>query len=150
MEVIVKHFSELTTAELYAILQVRVSVFIVEQQCPYPEIDDKDQDAYHVFTCSNGKISAYLRVLKPGVSFPEASLGRVLTKERKSGLGKVIMERGIQVAREQFMAREIRIEAQSYAKGFYERFGFRQVSDEFLEDGIPHIEMLRIESEIVK
>ena len=142
MEFIIKRFEELTLYELYEILKVRVSVFVVEQECTYQEVDEKDKNAYHVFVKDNEVIKAYLRVLDKGISFDEVSIGRVLTTERGIGLGDKILEKGIEVAREKMNADKIRIEAQCYAKGFYERFGFKQVSDEFLEDGIPHIEML--------
>ena len=142
MEYIIKRFEELTVYELYEILKVRVSVFVVEQECPYQEVDEKDKNAYHVFIKGNEGIKAYLRVLDKGISFDEVSIGRVLTMERGIGLGDKILEKGIEVAKEKMNADKIRIEAQCYAKGFYERFGFKQVSDEFLEDGIPHIEML--------
>ena len=142
MEFIIKRFEELTVYELYEILKVRVSVFVVEQEYPYQEMDEKDKNAYHVFIKDNQGIKAYLRVLDKGISFDEVSIGRVLTLERGIGLGDKILEKGIEVAKEKMNANKIRIEAQCYAKGFYERFGFKQVSDEFLEDGIPHIQML--------
>lgn len=143
MQCIVKHFNELTTTELYAILKARVNVFVVEQNCPYPELDDKDLDAWHVYLTDQGNIVAYLRVLAPGVSFKEASLGRVLTTVRGKGLGKEIVEAGIEVAKEKYQTKCLRIEAQCYAQGFYEKFGFKQVSEPFLEDDIWHMEMLR-------
>lgn len=142
MELVVKHFRELSNAELYEILRVRVAVFVVEQHCPYQEIDEKDQNAYHVWYQDEDGVAAYLRVLGQGVSFPEAALGRVLTTRRSCGLGSRILSAGIQVAKEKLHADSLRIEAQLYAKGFYEKAGFRQVSEMFLEDGIPHIEML--------
>lgn len=143
MEFAVKTFEELTMEELYEILQLRVSVFVVEQQCPYQELDGKDQEALHVFCRDSKGIQAYLRILKPGVSFAEASLGRVFTRQRGTGLGARLLQEGIRVARERLHAHALRIEAQTYARGFYEKAGFRQVSEEFLEDGIPHIQMLR-------
>lgn len=143
MQCIVKHFNELTTTELYAILKARVNVFVVEQNCPYPELDDKDLDAWHVYFIDQENIVAYLRVLAPGVSFKEASLGRVLTTVRGKGWGKKIVEAGIEVAKEKYQTECLRIEAQCYAQGFYEKFGFKQVSEPFLEDDIWHMEMLR-------
>lgn len=142
METVVKRFDELTVPELYEIMKLRVDVFVVEQNCPYPELDGKDQGAFHVFFRDEEGIQAYLRVLGPGVSFPEASLGRVISRKRRCGLGSRLLEEGVRTAGEKFGAKVIRIEAQSYAKTFYEKAGFRQVSEEFLEDGIPHIEML--------
>lgn len=143
MEWLIKTFSQLTAKELYQILQLRVDVFVVEQNCPYHELDGKDQQALHVFARDQEGIQAYLRVLAPGVSFPEASLGRVISKKRRQGLGTQLLNRGLQAARDWLGDGPIRIEAQTYAKSFYEQAGFRQVSEEFLEDGIPHIQMLR-------
>lgn len=142
MEFVIKKFEELTPHELYEILKARVNIFVVEQNCPYPELDDKDKRAYHVWLKENGTIKAYLRVLEAGVSYEEASIGRVLTTERGKGYGDLIFEKGIEIARERLNADKIRIGAQLYAKGFYERFGFRQISDKYLEDGIYHIEMI--------
>lgn len=142
MELSVKKYDELSAEELYEILKVRSDVFVVEQNCVYQDLDGKDQMAYHVYIKDEQKIRAYLRVLAPGVSFTEVSLGRVLTTERNKGYGNLILKAGIETAVEKYGARQIRIEAQTYAKGFYEKFGFRQVSEEFLEDGIPHIQML--------
>lgn len=142
MDLVVKRFEELSLKELYEIMQVRVAVFVVEQNCAYQEIDDKDPYAYHVFLKDDTGIKAYLRVIDRGISFEEISIGRVLTRKRKCGLGSRILSEGIRVARERMNADKIRIEAQSYAKGFYAKAGFKQVSEEFLEDGIPHIQML--------
>lgn len=142
MELVVKGFAELSNEDLYEIMQLRVSVFVVEQACPYQELDGKDQEALHVYYRDGEGVQAYLRILKPGVSFQEAALGRVLTRQRGTGLGGQILREGIRVAGERFHARALRIEAQTYAKGFYEKAGFRQVSEEFLEDGIPHVQML--------
>ena len=105
-------------------------------------MDYKDLHAYHVFLKDQNGIQAYLRALDRGVSFDEAALGRVLTVKRGCGLGSRILSEGIKTAQEKFHADRIKIEAQSYAKGFYEKAGFKQVSGEFLEDGIPHILML--------
>ena len=142
MELITKHFSELSPEELYDILKARVDVFVVEQKCPYPEIDGKDKDAYHIFLRDEHGIAAYLRVLKSGVSFPEPALGRILTTRRGEGLGAKIVSEGIHFAEEKLGAEKIRIEAQVYARGFYEKLGFRQCSEPFMDDGIEHIEML--------
>lgn len=142
MEIVIKKYEELTLNELYEILKVRVNVFVVEQKCPYPELDDKDKKAYHAWLWENGTIKAYLRVLPAGVSYEEPSIGRVLTTERGKGYGEKIFAKGIEIAREKLNAHKLRIGAQLYAKGFYERFGFKQVSEKYLEDGIYHIEML--------
>ena len=142
MELVVKRFEELSVEELYDILKIRVEVFVVEQQCIYQELDEKDKQSYHVFYKENGKIQAYLRVIDKGVSFDEVSIGRVISVKRRCGIGSKLLAQGIKVAKERMNATSIRIEAQTYARKLYEKQGFIQVSEEFLEDGIPHIEML--------
>lgn len=139
----VKEFEDLTVDELYDILKLRVDVFVVEQNCPYHEIDGKDRCGYHVFLHDEEGIHAYLRVLQPGVSFKESSIGRVISNpaKRRMGLGTTILQEGIRIAKEKMDTPGIRIEAQVYARSFYEAQGFVQSSDEFSEDGIPHIEM---------
>lgn len=141
MKLYVKHFDELTVNELYEILKLRSDVFVVEQNCVYPDLDDKDQDAYHVFLKDDSGIQAYLRVLDRGVSFEDVAIGRVLSIKRRCGLGSRILQAGIEVAREKFGAPRITLEAQVYARSLYEKQGFVQTSGEFLEDGIPHIRM---------
>lgn len=142
METFIKRFDQLTTDELYEILSLRVSVFVVEQNCPYQELDGNDKGAYHVWLKDENGIQAYLRVLDKGVTLEEVAIGRVVTRQRRIGLGSRILETGIDVAREKFGADRIMLEAQVYARCLYEKAGFRQVGDEFLEDGIPHIPML--------
>ena len=142
MELIVKHFDELTARELYAILALRDKVFVVEQECIYQEADGKDSRAYHVWLEEGGEMIAYLRVLEAGVSFDEVSIGRVIAVKRRQGYGSRIVAEGIRVAREKYGAKAIRIEAQTYARGLYEKLGFKQTTEEFLDDGIPHIGML--------
>lgn len=142
MELVVKKFDELTLDELYEILKVRVNVFVVEQNCPYEEIDEKDKNAYHIYFKDNNKIQAYLRVLEKGASSDEVSIGRVLSLQRKSGLGSKILNEGIKVAKEKFNANKIILEAQTYVQKMYEKIGFKVISDEFLEDGIPHVRMM--------
>ena len=141
METFVKTFDELSTSELYEILKLRQDVFIIEQQCVYPDIDQKDSNSLHVFVKDHDEIIAYLRVLEKGISFDEVGIGRVISKYRRKGLGTLVLKAGIQAAKEIYHADEIIIEAQTYAKHFYEIQGFVQCSDEFLEDGIPHIKM---------
>lgn len=142
MEFVVKHYSELTADELYDILHVRVLVFVVEQKCPYEEVDGRDRQAYHVFLRDETGIKAYLRVLNRGVSFEEVSIGRVLTTERRRGDARVEDLVAVAAAREKYGADAIRIEAQTYARKLYEDHGFRQDGEEFLEDDIPHIPMI--------
>ena len=141
MELVIKHFNELTVRELFEIYKLRVSVFVVEQNCPYQEIDDADKDAYHVCLKDESGIQAYLRVLPKGVTFQEVSLGRVIAVKRRCGLGSKILSEGIKFAKERFGAEIITIGAQVYARGLYEKAGFVQSSPEYLEDGIPHIIM---------
>ncbi len=138
----VKHFHELTVDELYEILKLRVSVFVVEQNCPYMEVDDLDQSAIHVYLKDDNGIQAYLRVMDKNMSREYVSIGRVIAAKRRCGLGSKILSEGIRQAIESFGAEKIYLEAQTYAKGFYEKQGFKQVSEEFLEDGIPHVKMI--------
>lgn len=143
METFVKTFDELTTTELYEILQARAEVFIVEQDCVYQDLDGADQDAYHVYIKENGKIMAYLRVIDRGKRLDEVSIGRVITLARRRGYGTLIMTVGFAVAREKFGAERIKIGAQVQAQPFYETLGFKVCSGEYMEDGIPHIYMLK-------
>ncbi|HJJ64616.1 MAG TPA: GNAT family N-acetyltransferase [Methanocorpusculum sp.] len=144
MQLFIKHFTELSAAELYAILRARQDVFVVEQNCPFPEIDGKDLDAYHLWFEENGEILAYARVLDRGVSFETPAVGRVISIRRREGLGSRILSEGIRIAREKYSAEAVMLEAQVYARKLYEKQGFVQVSEEFLEDGIPHI-IMRLE-----
>ena len=143
MRLYVKRYDDLTKAELYALAKLRIAVFVVEQNCPYMELDDRDQDAIHVWLEDEDGIEAYLRVMDRGVESEHVSIGRVIAVKRRSGIGTQVLSEGIRVAEEYFAADQIYLEAQIYAKPFYEKSGFRQVSDEFLEDGIPHIQMIR-------
>ena len=142
MELRVKRFNELSTEELYRILKLRVSVFVVEQNCPYPELDDRDQEALHVWFEDEGGILAYLRILDRGVVSEYVTIGRVIAVKRRCGFGSRILSEGIRIAREVFAAEKVYAEAQVYAKGMYDKLGFRQISEEFSEDGIPHVKML--------
>ena len=137
-----KRFHELTTNELYKILKLRVAVFVVEQHCPYMELDDLDQNAIHVWMEDEDGIQAYLRVMDKGVENEYASIGRVIAVKRRCGFGSKILSEGVCVAKECFHADRIYLEAQAYAKELYEKQGFRQISEVFLLDGIPHIKML--------
>lgn len=141
MELTVKHFSELSLEELFAIYKLRVSVFIVEQNCPYQEVDDADREAYHIWLQDEDGIEAYARVLPQGTAFASAAIGRVLSVKRDRGLGSQVVAAAINTAKEKFAADKVMIEAQVHARMLYERLGFRQTSEEFLEDGIPHIQM---------
>ena len=142
METIVKKFEELTVEELYEILRLRAEVFVVEQNCAYQDLDEIDKKAYHVYLKDEDEILAYLRVIDKGDRLDEVSLGRVISLKRRMGYGTAVMNAGVAVAKEKFGAKKIKIGAQLYAKPFYEQVGFRQISDEYLEDGIPHIYMI--------
>ena len=139
---VIKQFPELKPQELYDILKLRVDVFVVEQQCAYAELDDRDQQATHIWLEDPEGIQAYLRVMKPGVEADCFSIGRVVTARRGSGLGRLILTEGINYVKDEFDASRVYLEAQTYARGFYEKLGFRQVSEEFVIDGIPHIRMI--------
>ncbi|MBR3060412.1 MAG: GNAT family N-acetyltransferase [Oscillospiraceae bacterium] len=138
----IKRFGELTAAELYRILKLRVDVFVVEQACPYPELDGLDQGALHLWLEDEEGIHAYLRVMDRGAESEYVSIGRVVVRERRRGLGTRILKEGIRAAREYLGAEAIYLEAQTYAAGLYEKQGFRPISEEFLLDGIPHVKML--------
>ena len=136
-----KSFKELTVDELYELLRVRSEVFVVEQDCVYQDMDNDDQKSIHLWLTLEGKIVALARVCPAGTHMKGISIGRVITTERGKGYGKLIMLYVIDAAKEHFDAKQIDIEAQEYAKGFYESVGFRQSSDTFMLDGIPHIRM---------
>lgn len=142
MEVVVKKFQELGLDELYEILRLRAEVFIVEQDCVYQDLDNVDRNAYHVYLKEGNEILAYLRVIDKGERLDEVSLGRVISLKRRQGFGTQIMKIGISVAKEKYGAKKIKIGAQAYAKPFYESVGFKQISGEYMEDGIPHIYMI--------
>ena len=136
-----KTFQELTTNELYELLRVRSEVFVVEQNCVYQDLDYDDQNSIHLWLTEDEKVVALARVCPAGSHMTEISIGRVITTERGKGFGKQIMLHAIYAAVEHFGATLIDIEAQEYAKGFYEGVGFIQSSDTFILDGIPHIKM---------
>ena len=143
---IIKKFDELTIHELYDILQLRIEVFAVEQDCVYQDLDQKDQKAIHLFFKENDKIIAYTRLFAPGKYFVEASIGRVVVDAnfRKKGLGHILMKESIRAVQKLFNTSKITISAQTYLQRYYESHGFKQVGSGYLEDGIPHIEMLKI------
>ena len=142
---ILKKFDELTPKELYEILQLRNEVFIVEQNCPYQDLDNKDLPAWHLMGKKNKKLLAYSRLLAPGISYSESSIGRVVSSPsaRKTGMGKQLMEESILQIRNLFHTDTIRIGAQLYLKKFYESFGFITDGEIYVEDNIPHVQMLR-------
>ena len=137
-------FQELTTDQLYKILQLRIAVFVVEQHCIFQDADDKDRQAWHLCGWDGNNLVAYTRVLPPGVSYTEASIGRVLTAKsvRGKNIGKELIQRSIEAAYQLFGKTSIQIGAQLYLQKFYESFGFNRNSDVYLEDDIPHIKMI--------
>lgn len=146
MKLCIKRFYELSVEELYAILKLRVNVFVVEQNCPYPELDDRDQEAVHVWLEDMNGIHAYLRIMDRGVESEHVSIGRVIAAERHNGLGTRILSEGVRIAKDMFQADTVYLEAQVYSIPFYQSLGFEVVSEEFLEDGIPHVKMIRKEA----
>lgn len=141
----VKKFNELTTSELYEILQLRSEVFVVEQDCVYQDIDFKDQKALHVIGTKEDKIIAYTRLFNSGEYFDTPSIGRVVVKdtERKFGYGHNLIKASIQAIFDNYSENKITISAQTYLQKFYESHGFKQVDEGYLEDGIPHIKMVK-------
>lgn len=144
---IVKTFDQLSLHELYALLRLRAEVFIVEQKCPYQDLDGKDLTAWHLWIQDQkGQMLAYSRLLAPGISYPDCpSIGRVLThvSVRHSGLGKRIFQHALDLSCKLFPHADIKISAQSYLVHFYAHFGFKPLGQEYLEDGIPHVCMFR-------
>lgn len=140
-----KKFDNLTPKELYEILQLRNDVFIVEQNCLYNECDGKDEFCGHLWCESNGKIIAYCRIVPPKISYTEPSIGRIVShpKFRHLKLGYQLMDFSLQIIENLYETTAVRISAQSYLKGFYEKYQFSQISEEYLEDSLPHMEMLK-------
>ena len=134
-------FSELTTVELYEILRSRAEIFVVEQNCVYQDLDAVDYESIHVFSEENGRVTSYLRIFQKKDEENTIQIGRVLTLEHGKGLGTKLLEEGLKSAKTKYPGYEIYIEAQVYAIGYYEKFGFKVTSEEFLEDGIPHVQM---------
>ena len=139
----IKRFEALTAIELYNLLQLRSEVFVVEQNCSYQDVDNKDQIALHLIGEDNGETVAYARLFKPKDYFEEASIGRVVVKPtyRDKKLGHILMREAIYFMKHQFGETKITISAQLYLKKFYESHGFIQTSETYLEDDIPHIKM---------
>lgn len=146
MNIYIKRFRELTVEELYKILKIRSEVFVVEQNCIYQDCDNKDKDSYHLFIMDEDEVLAYLRILEKGISYKEASIGRVISnkKYRGKGFGKLAMIKAIEFIKNTLNENRVRISAQEYAVPFYESIGFKVVSETYLEDDIPHVEMLLI------
>ncbi|WP_394220009.1 GNAT family N-acetyltransferase [Halobacillus trueperi] len=139
-----KTFAELSKQELYDILQTRVDVFVVEQECPYPEIDGRDEACLHIWMEIDEEMVAYCRIVPPEKGEPYHSIGRVLVKEGHRGCGyaRQVMDRAIKVLKEDYKVMNIWLHGQEHLRHFYGSFGFKEVSDVYLEDGIPHVDML--------
>jgi ElaA protein len=138
-----KPFSELTPYELYAILQLRNEVFVVEQNCVFQDADNKDQTSLHVMCWQNDLLAGYTRLVPAGIAYDEPSIGRVVTspKVRHTGIGKLLMQYSIRTTYNVWGKTTITIGAQFYLRNFYTSLGFQQCSDIYMEDGIQHIEM---------
>ena len=146
MEWITKKYEELTVDELYEILRLRAEIFVVEQDCVYQDLDGKDKKSVHLFLKDDkGEIIACLRMIPAGISYEEPSIGRFVVKEseRLKGYGRKSMELAIEYIRNEFHSTKIRLSGQAYLKEFYESLGFKVVKGTYLEDGIPHYEMLK-------
>ncbi len=143
MKFVIKSFTELTTKELYQILQLRAAVFVVEQDCVYLDTDFKDLKALHIIGFKNNSLVAYARIFKPEDYFKNASIGRVVVKKeyRKLGIGNKLIQTAICTIKNTFKVHVITISAQLYLLSFYEKNNFKKVSNVYLEDGIPHIKM---------
>ncbi|TCJ18663.1 GNAT family N-acetyltransferase [Flaviaesturariibacter flavus] len=142
---LLKPFAELTPHELYAILRLRNAVFVVEQDCVFQDADDKDQGSWHLMGWQNGLLAAYTRLVPPGLAYPEPSIGRVVSDPsvRRGGIGRLLMTESIRRCQELFGAGPIRIGAQRYLEDFYGSLGFQTEGEPYLEDGIPHVYMVR-------
>lgn len=139
MKLVVKYFDDLTTKELYELLKARISIFVLEQNRVYQDLDDKDYHSLHVFFEDNGEVVACLRAFLKEDNVVQ--IGRVLTLYHGNGLGGKLLKEGIAQIQNKMNPKKIYIEAQCYATGFYEREGFKICSEEFLKDGIPHVAM---------
>ncbi|TYA74187.1 GNAT family N-acetyltransferase [Seonamhaeicola marinus] len=145
LDIQLKYFKELTTQELYDVLQLRSEVFVVEQDCVYQDIDGKDQKAIHVLGFEDNSLVAYTRIFKPGDYFEDASIGRVVVAKNKrdKAYGKLIMQASIKGVEDEFNLSKIKISAQLYLKKFYSDLGFKAIGEDYLEDNIPHIAMIK-------
>ena len=140
-----KGFDEFSARELYDLLRMRVDVFVVEQNCPYPELDGKDIDALHLRLLEGGQLLAAARILKPHERRDASKIGRVVVSPAHRGkrLGDALMSEAIAVCERLYPENPIALSAQAHLRRFYESFGFIGTSQEYLEDGIPHIDMVR-------
>ena len=141
---VIKDWDSLSKEELYTILRLRQEVFVVEQHCPYLDLDNHDQNSFHLLVWENDDLIAYTRILPPGEIYKEVSIGRVITAEkaRRRGIGRLAMDESMRFTMEKW-GTPIRIMAQSYLLKFYESYGFVKEGEEFLEDGLPHWYMVK-------
>ncbi|WP_284141680.1 MULTISPECIES: GNAT family N-acetyltransferase [unclassified Virgibacillus] len=139
----IKSFADLTNNELYHILKARVDIFVVEQACPYPELDNYDQQSIHYYLTDGEQLVAYVRILPAGYKYKEASIGRVIVNKsyRGKGIGKKLMQNAVNYTTNNMGEKTIKIQAQSHLEAFYSSLGFRKISAVYLDDGIPHIDM---------
>ncbi len=140
-----QEFSELTNSDLYELLKLRSAIFVVEQNCVFPDMDDKDYSSYHLCGWDNDKLVAYTRLLPPGLAYENCSIGRVVTAAsvRRQGVGRLLMKKSIEACQQLFSSRDIEIGAQLYLEQFYGSFQFKREGEVYLEDGIDHIHMRR-------
>lgn len=142
---ILKNFRHLTPDELYAIIRLRIEVFVVEQNCVFQDLDNKDQKCMHFMGWDNDLLCAYTRIVPPGIAYDLPAIGRVVTspQSRGNGLGRILMEKSIAETKKLYGDTDVKVGAQLYLKKFYTSLGFIQTSDIYLEDGIEHIEMIK-------
>ncbi len=145
MVIKIKTFEELNLHELYELLQLRAEVFVVEQDCVYQDIDGKDEKALHILGYEEDRLVAYTRIFPPGIYFAEAAIGRVVVREssRKNKYGHEILKASVKAIEDHYNTKNIKLSAQTYLTKFYESHGFSQVGEGYLEDGIPHIAMIK-------
>jgi ElaA protein len=145
LEIKIKSFEDLSTSELYELLRLRAEVFIVEQDCVYQDIDGKDDEALHVLGFCNGELVSYTRCFAPGIYFEEAAIGRVVVKStfRKKDYGHEILKASVKAIAAEYDTAVIKLSAQTYLVNFYESHGFQKIGEGYLEDGIPHIAMVK-------
>ena len=150
MDFVFKHFENLSTDELYKLLQLRARIFIVEQNCPYLDLDDKDRTSLHLLGYENQNLVAYSRILPPGICYEEASIGRVIVDKtfRGKNAGKELMQKSIDLTLSAFNTNRIVISAQQYLEKFYKDLGFVTESEAYMEDFIPHIKMRLVKNNL--
>lgn len=144
MQLISRPYSALSIDELYQLLKLRTDVFVVEQHCAYPELDDYDQDAQHILGLDESGLVAYARVLPPESVYTQASIGRVCVAQeaRGKGLGKDLFAFAMEAAKKLYLEQSLKIQAQTYLEEFYQDFGFTTITEPYLDVGIAHVDML--------